>query len=69
MAMLDQVPSSPARYGIERAMLHARQRINAGSYTSPQPDPRARHKVPVRRRRSKRNCVSDTCEPPVTSMQ
>ena len=45
MAMLDQVPTLPARFGVEQAMYCGRYGIGTVSYTAPQPDPRARSKV------------------------
>ena len=41
MAMLDQVPTLPARFGVERAMYRGRYGIETVSYTAPLPDPRA----------------------------
>ena len=49
MAMLDQVLTLPARFGVERAMFHARYGIETGSYTAPKPEPRARWKVCAQR--------------------
>ena len=48
MAMLDQEPTPPARYGIERVVYRGRYGIKTGSYTAPQPHPRAQLKVPAR---------------------
>ena len=52
-----QDPTLLARNGIKRAMYRGRYGIDASSHTAPQPHPRARHKVPARRRRSGRICV------------
>ena len=54
---LSQDPTLLARNGIKRAMYRGRYGIDASSHTAPQPHPRARHKVPARRRRSGRICV------------
>ena len=50
-------PTLLARNGTKRAMYRGRYGIHASSHTAPQPHPRARHKVPARRRRSGRTCV------------
>ena len=46
-AVLDQVPSPPARYAVERAMQRGQWLITTSSYTAPRPDPRPRRKVPA----------------------
>ena len=46
VAMQEQVAAPPARVGVAGAMQHAQCGINAGSFSAPQPDPRARLKVP-----------------------
>jgi hypothetical protein len=51
---LNLEPTIATRYSyrIERVMYRGRYGIKAGSYTAPQPNPRARLKVPGRCRRS-----------------
>ena len=61
MAMLDQVPTLPARFGVGQAMYCGRYGIETVSYTAPQPDPRARSKVHAQRRRSEKICVRRVC--------
>ena len=62
MAMLDQVPTLPARFGVGQAMYCGRYGIKTVSYTALQPDPRARSKVHAQRRRSEKS-VSGACVP------
>ena len=65
MAMLDQVPTLPARFGVGQAMYCGRYGIKTVSYTAPQaqPDPRARSKVHAQSDDARKKSVSGACVP------
>ncbi len=56
--MQNQAPAPPARVGIAEAMQHDRYGIDADSSSAPQPDPRARQKVPPRAKALEKNWPS-----------
>ena len=59
MATLNLEPAISTQYRIERVMYRGRCGIETGSHTAPQPNPRARLKVPGRWRGLPRKYMFD----------
>ena len=67
MAMLDQVPTLPARFGVERAMYRGRYGIETVSYTAPQAtarSARALKSASLASTLEKNLCPARVCQPP-----